>query len=103
MQNIVKEEKDKLKNRIKNFLEKNRISFKETQKEIKVKCKIKSIEITPYEKIEFELPQNKRIIVKDFVEKIEIYANSKIQISRSNLLLIDFRIYFEKNKLVFKF
>ena len=103
MQNVVKEEKEKLKSKIKAFLEKNGINFKESKAEIEIKGKIKSIEITPYAKILFQLQDNKRLVIKDMINTIEIYSKTRIEISKSNLLLIDFKIYFENNKLVFVF
>jgi len=100
---IIKQEKEKMKNRIKSFLEKNEIKFEEKENEIEIESKLKEIEITPYAKIKLQINEDNKLIIKDMVNEIEIYSKSRIQISKSNLLLMNLKIYFENNKLVFKF
>ena len=111
----LEKKKRELKNKIKNFLKKEKIPFIENSEMIEIKGEIFYANIKPYAELSIRISENKFITVEEREDKIILsyfiaslnpsqkpYSN-EIELEKTYLDYIMPGIYFMKNKLVFLF
>jgi len=111
MQTNLEERKQEIRNKIKRFLEKEGIRYKETERRIEIKGEIYSADILTYPEISIRVNEREFLTVTDREDKVIIsvfkaypktYSN-EIELEKNDLIYIMPAIYFLENHLVFLF